>query len=214
MRAGLAAIAVALLVAPFAAAERQASPRVTVLGDSVAAAIKLVPAAKRIIGKGIDVRLDLEPCRRLAQLSCPYKGTRPTNALEAIRAAGTGVGSVAVVYVGHNDVPGEYAHDLDVTMQALVSAHVDAVLWVPLREDRPGYRSINQAIREAAARWPQLRIADWASASRGRSAWFAADGLHLSAQGATALARFLRTRIGDLVCDAACSHRGPGRQLS
>jgi hypothetical protein len=199
MRAGLAAIAVAVIVAPVASAERQALLRVTVLGDSIAASIKMVPAARRILGKGLDARLDLQPCRRLAQPSCPYQGVRPPSALQAIRAAGGGIGRVAVVYVGHNDVPGEYAHDLDLTMQALVAASVRVVIWVPLKEDRPGYRAMNESIREATKRWPQLELADWSTQSLGRPAWFAADGLHLSVKGAIALARFLRARIDAVV---------------
>jgi hypothetical protein len=207
MRAGLAAIAVALLVAPSAAGQQRALPRVTVLGDSVAAAIELVPVARRILTSGIDARLDLRVCRRLAQLSCPYQGERPPSALEAVRAAGETIGGTVVVSVGYNDVPAEYAHDLDVTMRALVAAKVQTVIWVPLTDERPGYRAINQTIRDAARRWPQLEIAEWDVVSRGKPALFAEDGLHLSARGAVALARFLRARIGTVVCDAACRRR-------
>jgi hypothetical protein len=206
----LAAVAVALLLVPASAGRQQTLPRVTVLGDSVAAAITLVPAARRALTSGLDARLDLRVCRRLAQVGCPYRGERPPSALDAIRTAGAGVGRTVVIDVGHNDVPTEYASDLELTMQALVALRVETVIWVPLIEDRPGYREINAAIRGAAARWPQLEIADWNAYSRGRRAWFAEDGLHLSARGATALARFLRSRIGAVVCGAACRHRADG----
>jgi hypothetical protein len=72
---------------------------------------------------------------------------------------------------------------------------------VTLKETSPIYRATNAEIRAAAARWPQLVLADWNAWSAGKP-WFGRDGLHLNAAGASALAAFLRP----YVFRAASSH--------
>ena len=69
-------------------------------------------------------------------------------------------------------------------MQALVRQGVTTVIWVTMQERRPLYRATNAAIRAAAKRWPQIRIADWDDASAAKPKWFVDDGLHLSSAGA------------------------------
>lgn len=50
-----------------------------------------------------------------------------------------------------------------------------------------------RAVRAAGRRYPkQVVVLDWVKASRGHSAWFQPDGIHLTYPGAHALARFLR----------------------
>ena len=40
-------------------------PRVTMFGDSVAESLDYVPEARALLMKGIDLRLELAPCRKL-----------------------------------------------------------------------------------------------------------------------------------------------------
>jgi hypothetical protein len=48
-------------------------------------------------------------------------------------------------------------------------------------------------VRTAGRRWPnRVRVIDWVSYSAGRSGWFAGDGIHLGAAGASGMARLLR----------------------
>jgi len=190
----LAALALALVASGSAAAAPAGGPRVTFIGDSVAASLTFVPQARRALGRGLDLRLDLKVCRRLAQPSCTYQGVTPVTALQVVRSKGRSLGEVVVVMVGYNDYASQYRRGLDQVMRALRKARVRDVVWVTLGETRENYRLINGVIRKAAKRWRELTIADWASRSRGKP-WFAGDGLHLEPDGAMALARLIRGRV-------------------
>ncbi len=167
-------------------------PRVTVIGDSVSASLLYVPSAVRLLRTGLDLRLDLRVCRRLASLSCPYMGTTPPSALDAIETRGTRLGSTVVIDVGYNDVSTTYDRDVREVLGALRKAGVTNVVWVALAEKRPDYAAINEIVRSAARRDPaHLCVADWARVSRGQ-AYFGDDGLHLNTAGAVAFAKLLR----------------------
>lgn len=131
-------------------------------------------------------------------------GDRPPSVLALVEQSTEPLGSIVVVDVGYNDDPASYGDDLDRVMQVLVRNGVSTVIWVTMQEGRLLYRTTNAAIRSAARRWPQLRIADWHEASRAKSTWFGDDGLHLSAQGAIGLARFLRPHLLASSCGTAC----------
>jgi hypothetical protein len=202
-----AALLACALLASSVSAAGTARPRVTLFGDSVAAALTLQPAARALLGKGIDLRVDAKVCRRLVEVGCPFGGERPSSVLALVSKPAAPLGEVVVVDVGYNDVPADYGADVDRVMQALARSGVATVIWVTMQERRPLYRATNAAIRAAAKRWPQMRVADWDEASRTRTAWFAADGLHLSSAGAVGLARFLRPLVLAWLCAARCDRR-------
>jgi hypothetical protein len=82
-------------------------------------------------------------------------------------------------------------------MRVALAQGASGVVWVTLREAGTYgalYRSTNAAIRRAARRWPEMRVADWMSYSAGKP-WFGSDGLHMTAAGATELAAFLRPYV-------------------
>jgi hypothetical protein len=191
---GLAiAIAVALVALAPTSAGSSARPRVTVIGDSITASFDYVPAAKRYLGKGLDLRSDAVVCRRLVAASCVFKGTTPATALQVIGAQGRSLGPVVVVNVGYNDWAAVY--DVDRVMRALAGAGVTTAIWVTLRETTPNYAQNNARIRDAARRWrKRLVVADWNAHSRGKP-WFREDGLHLTGSGAIGLARLLRPLV-------------------
>ena len=199
-----AALASCVLVAGTASAGGSARPRVTLFGDSVAAALAYQAKARKTLAKGLDLQIDARVCRRLADTGCPYRGERPASVLSLVEKPSGRLGDVVVIDVGYNDPPDDYGADVDRVMQALVRQGVSTVIWVTMQERRPLYRTTNAAIRAAAKRWPQIRIADWDGASRAKTAWFADDGLHLSTAGALGLARFLRPVVLASSCTSAC----------
>jgi hypothetical protein len=191
-----AAAAAVLALAGSASAQQSAKTRVTVIGDSVAASFDYVPAARRYLGKGLDLRSDAVVCRRLVAASCPFQGSTPSTALQVVGAEGRALGPVVVINVGYNDWAAVY--DVDRVMRALKAAGVHTVIWVTLRE-AGAYASIyaqtNARIQNADKRWRKsLVVADWNRYSRGKP-WFKEDGLHLTPSGALGLARLLRPLV-------------------
>jgi hypothetical protein len=184
---------VTTLAGTSAASARKPLPA-TFVGDSVAASISYTPAAQTVLARGMKVRLDLSVCRRLVTTGCPYQGSTPSNALQAVQSLGRSLGSVLIVYVGYNESAAGYGKGIDRIMRAALRQGARGVVWVTLREERDIYRETNVVIRTAAKRWPQLHVADWNTYSRGRP-WFSSDGLHMGPAGAEGLARFLRPYV-------------------
>jgi hypothetical protein len=209
-RAALAVVLVLALAAAGVAggAAEQRRPRVTVFGDSVADSLSYVPAARAVLGRGLDVRWELAPCRRLTPPSCPYQNTRPPSVMDVVQS-NAALGKVVVVDVGYNEYADQYADNLDLVMRALVRDGVETVFWVTLRDVRGPYRTINTAIEAADQRWKQLQVVDWNSYGAGRPTWFRDDGLHLTAAGAMALARLLRPYVLGAACPDGCSPHRP-----
>ena len=210
MRAASALVATLVACALLAAAASAGSagrPRVTLFGDSVAAALVYQTSARKALAKGFDLRIDAKVCRRLADTGCPYKGERPESVLSLVTEPAKPLGSVVVIDVGYNDPPAQYGEDVDRVMQALVRQRVTTVIWVTMQEKRPLYQATNAAIRAAAKRWPQIQIADWDGASATKPTWFVDDGLHLTSAGAVGLARFLRPLVLAWTCTGPCQRR-------
>ena len=191
--AALAGVLVAACSAslPAPAARRATPVSVTFVGDSIADSLSYVPTAEQALARGFHVRYDLRVCRRLASTGCPYSGGIPPSALDAIHQDGEDVGQVLVVDVGYNDDPAQYRRGMDDVIQTALALGVRRIVWITLREAQPVYRVTNAVIRTEARRFPQVDVADWNAGSAGRP-WFRSDGLHLTADGATALATWLR----------------------
>ncbi len=190
MRSALALVALLLGVATSstsalgAESTASAGPRVTIFGDSVADSLSYVPDARQLLGEGLDLRLELAPCRKLVPQGCVYRGERPPSVLDIVKTSSLSqLGNIVIVAVGYNDPANNYETDMAQVAIALVDLGVAHVIWLTLREQTDDYRQINAAIRDQARRWPQVQIADWENASRGKD-WFNADGLHLNADGA------------------------------
>src|SRR5688572_2688934 len=81
-----------------ASAAGSARPRVTLFGDSVAAALTYPGKARTTLAKGLDLRIDAKVCRRLAETGCPYKGDRPPSVLALVEGAGP-LGDLVVIDV-------------------------------------------------------------------------------------------------------------------
>jgi len=192
VRCGWVLLAVVVLCASAALPASAADPvRVTMLADSVGAALLWDPGPFAAFSAGLDVRGDAYGCRKLVVPGCPSEaGGNPPSALDAINARGTDLGPVVVVDVGYNDPTATFADALDTVMKALVADGVQRVVWVTLTESEGVWKQNNEVIRAAAARWPQLAVADWAEVATDPS-WFK-DTVHFSHDGAVAFGKFLR----------------------
>ncbi len=173
-------------------------PHVTLIGDSVVDAIEYDAEARRILERGVDLRLEVAPCRRVDQASCPYDGAIPQNVVQLVAERGPALGDTVIVAVGYNDYEQEYASNIENALQGLQKAGVERVLWVTLRAERQSYLNMNGMIRQAAARHSEMTVVDWNLYSRSHPEWFQPDGLHLDAAGATAMATLLRKALVDL----------------
>jgi hypothetical protein len=170
--------------------------RVTLIGDSVATAIELEPDAQEILAKGIDLDLEVAPCRRIAGDSCPYQGENPPTLVELLPSLR--LGSTVVVATGYNDYEDTFASTLESALAALRGVGVENVLWLTLRAERQSYVRMNELLRDAAKRHPEMTIVDWNLYSRSHPDWFQEDGLHLGRDGAIGLATLVHRRLDDL----------------
>jgi hypothetical protein len=174
-----------------------ALPVVTVFGDSVVDAIRSEPTALATLGTGVSVNLQLAPCRRLEQTSCPYMGFRAPTVLDVINS-GAPLGATVIVAVGYNDYEDTYAGDIDDIVAALRKDGVQHILWATLRAVRHPYLTMNDAIAAAAQRYPEFVVVDWNIYSRSHPDWFQEDGLHLNGDGAVAMATLFHDALTKL----------------
>lgn len=196
-------LAFVLIVAAIAASAEPVAaaplPRVTFIGDSVPAAIGYQQEAQAILRRGADLDLELAPCRRVGQRSCPYKDTTAPTVLELLATlAPTLAGSTVIVAVGYNDFEQAYAGNIDDALKAMRTLGVKHVLWVTLRAERQSYLAMNDMIRAAATRNPEMTVVDWNMYSRSHPDWFQPDGLHLGWEGAKAMATLLHATLVQL----------------
>jgi hypothetical protein len=209
--AALVGIAIAAAAAPAPAAREPVDhappppPRVTLISDSVAEALLWHPDAREYLADGLDLRIEGWACRKLITPGCFAYGGNAPSTLDTIRTLGSELGPVAVVDVGYNDSPDEYAAGFDQVMQALVDAHVQRVIWVTLSEHEDPWVQSNAVIRAGPTRWPQLAVADWGPVADGHPDWFV-DLAHLNGDGLNGFARVLRPIVlGALSdCGRAC----------
>jgi hypothetical protein len=171
------------------------APRVTVIGDSVASALSYDSGAVAILSQGVDLNLQLAPCRRLGGESCPYQGARPPNAIDLIRSLGASLGQTVIMAVGYNDYEDEYAGEIEDALAALKAAGVQHVLWATLRATDHSYLTMNDDIWAAAARHPEMSVVDWNLYSRSHPDWFVGDTPHLYGYGARAMATLFRKAL-------------------
>lgn len=196
-------LVVAVLGAAAGHAGSVASPptRVTVIGDSIPTAIAYDTPSKRVLGRGIDLDLQLAVCRRLVGESCPYEGSRPLSLIDLLPTLR--LGSTVVVAVGYNDYDSTFAEAVETSLQALRKEGVEHVLWLTLRAERQSYLDMNEVIRTAAGRHAELTVVDWNLYSRSHPDWFQDDGLHLNSDGAFAMATLVHRTLDELGLVAA-----------
>jgi hypothetical protein len=189
---------VAALVAALAMIGTSAAsepPRVTVIGDSVLTAVEWNATPLSIFEQGLDLQLDIGVCRTLDGVSCPYEGGNVPTLMDVVKRLGPQLGTTVLVEVGYNDPAPEFAQRVEDSIDALVAAGVQRILWVNMREWQQQYIGMNQVLVAAAARHPQVTIVDWERDSHDHYSWFQGDGVHLVYDGAVAMATLLNTSI-------------------
>lgn len=181
------------VVTAASAAQRRPLQRVTIFGDSVAAALEWDTTAAQVIERDDRVTLDVAPCRRLWTQGC--LSPPPPSMLQDVLRMRRRIGPTVVVLVGYNDDPNTFAEGLGRTLKALRQCGVQHVLWLTLSQVYPVYAQTNSTIRAAAKKRPWMKVVDWNAYSRGHPTWFASDGIHLSAEGAVQFAIFVHQTL-------------------
>ena len=200
--------AAALSASAFTVGSGAAPPtRVTLIGDSVATGIAYNQSARTVVAAGVDLDLQTAVCRRLAGDSCPYQGVRPLTLVDLLPTLR--LGSTVVVAVGYNDYETTFASTIETVLDALDKAGTDHILWVTLRVERQSYENMNDLVRAAAGRHPELTVVDWNLYSRSHPDWFQPDGLHLTDTGAVAMATLVHQSLDDLGLVAPPPARAP-----
>ena len=93
-----------------------------------------------------------------------------------------------MIAVGYNDFADHYAAEIDDVLAALEAVNVQHIFWLTLRAAHHPYIGMNDEIVAAAAKHPEVTVVDWNVYSRSHPEWFQADGLHMLAGGAAAMA--------------------------
>ncbi|MBK5223576.1 MAG: hypothetical protein JJE52_12050 [Acidimicrobiia bacterium] len=159
---------------------------VFVLGDSVfLGTTRAIPHAL----SDWVVTYDAVGSRRLAQ------------GIDVLAARRGEIGEAVVIHLGNNYIERErdgYGSQIDEAMTVLHG--VPRVVWVTVSEVSDSRREINAAIREAATRWPTMRVADWAPIIEWlpHLAW---DGMHLTPEGRREVAALIDRTLGEIVPD-------------
>jgi hypothetical protein len=167
------------------------------IGDSVADAIPGDDRAVAILRQGIDLDLEVAPCRRVDQDSCPIGGVRPPNVVQLVKAMGSKLGPNVVVAVGYNDFEDQYAQNIENALAAMKTAGVKHVWWLTLRAAHHPYINMNDDIVAAAKNHPEMSVIDWNVYSRSHPDWFQDDGLHLLAPGSEQMATLIHSTLVD-----------------
>jgi hypothetical protein len=196
-RCGLAGAALVICVALWCSSGASANtqPRLTVIGDSVLTAVIWNGEPLAILEDGLDVQLEIGVCRTLTGTSCPFEGNRVPTLLDLVQELGPQLGPNVLVELGYNDPPGTFAQSVEQSIDALVAAGVQRILWMNLHEWRPQYARMNAALETVAKQHPEVTVLDWRTYSNNKWSWFQGDGVHLTYEGAIAAATFLHGSV-------------------
>ena len=176
-------------------------PRVTVITDSVGGVLLWDGEANQILGHGFDLVVDPGVCRKLVKPGCGGADP-PPSALETVNQLGPMLGKIVVIDTGYNDTTPELAEAIDPLMRALLANGVEHVIWVDYVERLALWANHNVVLAAAAARWPQMIVADWNAVALPHNEWFV-DAAHIDTTGGRALATFLHPFLVS-ACGSAC----------
>lgn len=186
------------------------APPVTLIGDSTMAGMQWDAVAgddpRDTIGAAYKLTFDAESCRRILVPSCRGRfGTVPQSVLPLIRTKLAGkLGEAVVIMAGYDDA--SITDAVDQVVNEAVAQGVTKVMWLTYRTNTdyvlPGglaardlYGSHNAELAAASQRHSELQILDWDKYSANQPTWFAWDGVHLTIDGANALATFIKNAL-------------------
>ena len=192
-----AALSLIALV-PVASGTDTTTPHVTVISDSIMTAVTWGnDAAMAALSQGLDLNIDAAVCRRLNGQSCEFNNAYAPTTLTVINNLASRLGPIVVIVDGYNDLPDQFAGDVELTLNTLRNYGVQRVLWVNLHEVRPEYAAKNAVLVAAAKRHPELRVLDWNAYSSPHPDWYQTDWFHLRPAGGVAIATWLREAIAN-----------------
>ena len=184
--------------------------RVLLISDSAFAGIRWLGQLDML--QGATFRADLESCRRLIGVSCRGReGYAPNVAVDAIRSA-PGNYDTLVVTAGYNDYAGTFETAVHSVLAAARAKGIDRIVWLTYRQDVryvspygaswagtfiANNKSLCAIVASGLA--PEIEIADWHDTTVGAPrSWFAADRLHLTADGARGAATYISRKLAFL----------------
>jgi hypothetical protein len=105
------------------------------------------------------------------------------------------LGDVVVLDLGYNDMPdgAVFQQRIDAMMLALVK--VPRVVWLTQSVFQPARAIMNDELRAAADRYPNLDVVDWDAQVAAHPEFVYPDGLHLTPPGRTAFAVAVQQRV-------------------
>ena len=176
----IAALALPGLLPPTSGAA-DSPPRVSVISDSILTSVTWNNdgVALADLSNGLDLEIDAGVGRRLNGQSAEFEGSYVPTTLSVISSWINQLGSIVVIVDGYNDLPDNFAGDVELTLDTLRDHGVQHVLWVNLHEVRPEFAAKNAVLAAAARRHPELRILDWNSYSAAHPDWYQTDFIHL-----------------------------------
>lgn len=190
-------------VTPVFPAEFEAAPvgRILLIGDSVGASIA-AEFASIVSPAYANVDFQAVPNRCLVGSTCvaPTAGLPDApSVINALTAETTP--TVALLQLGYNDNPANFAQEIDQVVTALNARAVQRIVFVNLSTRRASvdYATSNAALAAATQRYPNVSVLDWNtySSSPDRSRWFS-DSVHLTNTGRVEFALFLRNQLDEL----------------
>lgn len=163
-------------------------PRIFLMGDSVMAALNpdyTDDAHKVLGGLGWDVTIDAQESRF------------PTAGIQVLKARRAEIGQVVVIQMSNNygDDEAQWADQIDTMFDVLDG--VREVVFLTVSEFQADRRQVNDELRAALERHPNMVLADWNLWGALNPAFLAGDGLHLTVKGAHAMAQMIADRVGE-----------------
>lgn len=152
---------------------------VTIIGDSVLLAVE--PYLEKVLpGAVVDGKIG----RQLSQAD---------DTVEALAKAGK-LGDIVILELGTN---GTFS-DKSLTYLLDLIGKERSILMVTTRVPRKWQDDVNDKLKEAAAVYDNVTIADWHALSAGKPAYFGKDGVHPTRTGAEAYAAMLMESVNKL----------------
>jgi Putative Ig domain len=171
------------------------APGITIIGDSVMTGVLWHANAVAIMQQGLNVEWQVAVCRTLTGVSCPFDGSRPPNLVQLVQSEGPQLGDTVVVECGYNDPEDTFGQAVEQSIDALLAAGVERILWVNLHAATPQLASMDIQLEAVAAEHPQVTLLDWNDYSNGHNDWFQTDLIHLTVGGGVGLAGFLHLAV-------------------
>ncbi len=126
-----------------------------------------------------------------------FPGVRVAAAVDLVRDNRHLIGDKVIVELGYNyfQRPNRklFRQDIDALMAEL--GNVDHVIWMTVTELSKRLWVVNQELRRAAHRWPNLQIADWSPVTLADTSLTHEDGYHLNQNGSAVFADFVRGHL-------------------